>query len=256
MAADRSQIMGSCFFVSGMKYKQQHFNDFATRSISALNFIALCCLLIPSTLYLAAGGQGTIDGNHLNPVILAMSRGIAIMLLVSYILYLFQRLRSHADIYSNDQESELEISSTDAVNLSLRPIAALLWVAAGLVCVTVCVEAVVSNIQNSTWEAKKVFLSFVLFPFLGNVTDYLSACTVALKNEMDITILNTIGSSMQLLLFTLPVLVILGWIMNEPMTLLLDGFEMATVFLGVYIVNYLVQDGRSNFLTGAMCIAL
>lgn len=254
MVADRSQIMGSCFFVSGMKYRQQSFNDFATRSISALNLIALCCLLIPSTLYRVTVGRGTFVNDLM--LVMLMSRGIAIMLLVLYILYLFQRLRSHADLYSNDQESEVEMGSTDAVNLSLRPIAAIVWVAACLICVTVCVEAVVSNIPNSTWEAKKVFLSFVLFPFLGNVTDYMSACTVALKDEMDITILNTIGSSMQLLLFTLPVLVILGWIINEPMTLLLDTFEMATVFLGVYIVNKLVQDGRSNFMTGAMCIAL
>ena len=242
--------MGSCFFVSGLRYKQQHFNDFATRSISALNLIALCCLLIWSVFL-----SMTAD-RYVNDLTLKLSRGTAIMLLVLYILYLFQRLRSHADLYSHEQESDGESSSADDVNLSLRPTAAIVWVVAGLIGVTFCVVAMVSSIKNSTWQAKRAFLGFILFPFLGNVTDYLSACTVALKDEIDITILNTIGSSMQLLLFTLPILVILGWFINEPMTLALDTVELITVFLGVYIVNGLVQDGRSNFLTGAMCIAL
>ena len=93
-------------------------------------------------------------------------------------------------------------------------------------------------------------LSRVYFP------DYVSAFRVALLNQLDITILAITGSSMQFLLFNLPVLVILGWIINEPMTLSLQFFETSTVFLGVFIVRYVVVDDKSNYLYDAMCIAL
>ena len=251
VVADKSQIMGSCFFLSGMKYSQQRFNDFATGSIISLRRIALCCLLILSALSMVIGHDDTIVGD--DPV-LVMSHGIAIMLLVLYILYLIFRLKTHAPLH--DYETLSVVESTLAPNLSLRPIAAIIWLAASLTCVVLCAVALVSSIQGSIWKAKKEFLGFVLFPFLGNVTDYVSACRAALKDEMDITIVSTIGSSMQLLLFTLPILVILGWIINEPLTLRLDGFETAMVFLGVYLVDNMVTTGRSNYLNGAMCNSL
>ncbi len=239
--------MGSCFFVSGLKYRQQVFNTFATRSITSLTLLAFCWILIPSVLYGVVGGYAKIE---------LLSHVIAITLLLLYILYLLFTLRTHRLQFSDEVGSDEEDASAETATLSLGPTAATVWLAVSLTCVTLCAVALVSSIQSSTWKARKTFVGFVLFPFLGNFTDYLSACTVALKNTMDITILVTIGSSMQLLLFTLPVLNILGWIMSKPMTFCLDLFETVIVFLGIFIVNGLVSGGRSNYLSGAMCIAL
>ena len=195
-----------------------------------------------------SGGLGTDD------LIPTISRGVAIVLLIFYILYLIFSLKTHSEVLVPEQyETDTSVDATNAASLSLGPIAASIWLAVSLTWVTLCTVAIVSSIQGSTWKGKTSFLGFVLFPFLGNVTDYLSACTTALKDEMDITILVTVGSSMQLLLFTLPVLVILGWMIHEPMTLSLHLFETATVFLGVFVVSYAIADGRSNYLCGAMC---
>jgi Ca2+:H+ antiporter len=59
---------------------------------------------------------------------------------------------------------------------------------------------------------------------------------------------------MQIALFVTPFLVILGWIMGLPMTLHFQGFETVVFFLSVLVVNYLIQDGKSNYLEGAMCL--
>lgn len=245
--------MGSCFIAHGVKYPQGSYNSFATQSITSLNLIALCFLLIPSASDLV---RETSDAAYPDNLMLIISHEIAIILLVLYICYLLFTLKTHNHDFYVDLESDEEDASADTANLSLGPFAAITWLAVSLTCITLCTLALVSSIQGSIWKAHKSFLGFILFPFLGNVTDYLSACVVAWKNNLDITILVTIGSSMQLLLFTLPILVILGWIINEPMTLHLDYFETATVFLGVFVVNGLVQNAKSNYLTGAMCIAL
>ena len=246
--------MGSCFLVHGIRYQQGLFNYFQANSIATLNVIAMCCLLIPSTL------QMVLEANSmtaLDDLMLTISHGIAIILFVLYILYLTFSLKTHSDALGpGDAEVDTSAQATNAARLSLGPIAASTWLALSLIWVTMCTVAVVSSIQFSTWKGKRSFLGFVLFPFLGNVTDYLSACVVAMKDRMDITILVTLGSSMQLLLFTLPVLVILGWIINEPMTLSLHLFETATVFLSVLVVSDVVARGRINYLSGATCIAL
>lgn len=246
--------MGSCFLAHGIRYSQGSFNNLRTKSITSLNVIATCYLLITSTLYALSEIHHTTVSDDL---MLTISHGIAIVLLILYILYLTFSLKTHSDILVPEQhETETSADGINAASLSLGPMAASIWLAVSLTWVTLCTMAVVSSLQVSTWKGKKSFFGFVLFPFLGNVTDYLSACTVALKDQMDITILVTVGSSMQLLLFTLPVLVILGWIIHEPMTLSLHLFETATVFLGVLVVNYVIADGKNNYLCGAMCIAL
>ena len=247
----QGQIMGSCFLVHGIRYSQGRFNDLPMNSITLLNVFAMCCLLIPSTLHMVLEAHDTTEFDDLMVI---LSHGIAIILLNLYILYIVFSLRTHSDFFVPEEDERN--TSAAVADLSLGPVAASIWLIVSLTCVTLCTVALVSSIQGSTWKAKKSFLGFVLFPFLGNLTDYLSASMVALKDELDITILVTIRSSMQLLLFTLPVLVILGWMINEPITFNLDLFETVTVFLGVFVVRYVVADGKSNYLCGAMCIAL
>lgn len=57
-------------------------------------------------------------------------------------------------------------------------------------------------------------------------------------------------------LFVIPLLTILGWILDKPLSLLFDPFISVSLFLSVLIVNQTVQDGKSNVsspdsLTGA-----
>jgi Ca2+:H+ antiporter len=51
-----------------------------------------------------------------------------------------------------------------------------------------------------------------------------------------------------------PTLTILGWIIHQPMTLHFHSFETVVFFISVLVVNYLIIDGRSNYLEGAMCL--
>lgn len=71
---------------------------------------------------------------------------------------------------------------------------------------------------------------------------------------MDLAIGVAIGSSMQIALFVTPFLVVLGWIIGQPMTLHFQTFETVVFFLSVLVVNYLIQDGKSNYLEGCMCL--
>lgn len=249
--------MGSCFLTSGIRYKESVFNATTTTTIASLNFMSLCFLAIPTALsVMEVPYDMTRDPDAVN-----MSRGIALMLFFLYTMYLVFMLKTHSALFEDEDEGEAEegyydVTPDNAVNISLGLFAAVLWLTISLACVALCTLALVSSIEGSIWETKTAFLGFILFPFLGNVTDYMSACVVSWENKMDITILVTLGSSMQMLLFTLPFLVILGWCINEPMTLQFHTFENVAVFLAVYVVNLIVADGKSNYLEGAMCIAL
>jgi Ca2+:H+ antiporter len=76
-----------------------------------------------------------------------------------------------------------------------------------------------------------------------------------MKNKMDLAIGIAVGSSIQIALFITPLIVILGWIMNKEMTLYFNIFETVALFVTVLVVNFLVLDGRSNYLEGSLLIA-
>ncbi|KAI1314708.1 hypothetical protein F5Y16DRAFT_422020 [Xylariaceae sp. FL0255] len=74
---------------------------------------------------------------------------------------------------------------------------------------------------------------------------------------MDLAIGVAIGSSIQVSLFLIPLLIIIGWgIGNTEMTLAFDTFQIITLFLSVLLVNYLISNGKSYWLGGFQLITL
>jgi Ca2+:H+ antiporter len=197
-------------------------------------------------------GQG-IDGQA---QMVVLSRAVSIILMLLYVTYLFFTLRTHKSLFDEDPDMDEEEEAADADRDALRPVSAICWLAVCLVCVSFCTVALLSSIHRSSLKANTYFLGFIMFPFLGNLTDYVSACRVAWKDELDITIMVTIGSSMQIMVFTWPFLVLLSWFFDQSMTFSLDLFEAAVVFLGVFVSSGLVKNTRSNYYIGTMCIAL
>ncbi|KAH0020215.1 calcium/proton exchanger, partial [Aureobasidium melanogenum] len=124
------------------------------------------------------------------------------------------------------------------------------------VAVAICAEYLVDSIDAIVEEAhiSKTFIGLILLPIVGNAAEHVTACVVAYKDKMDLAIGVAIGSSLQISLFVTPFLVLLGWAMGQPMTLHFQMFETVVFFVSVLVVNYLIADGKSNYLEGAMCI--
>ena len=74
---------------------------------------------------------------------------------------------------------------------------------------------------------------------------------------MDLAIGVAVGSSMQIALLVLPLMVMLSWfgVGSEAMTLDFDGFQVAVLFIAVLLVNYLIKDGESHWLEGVLLMA-
>ena len=96
----------------------------------------------------------------------------------------------------------------------------------------------------------------ILLPIIGNAAEHVTAVTVALKDKMDLAIGVAVGSSMQIALLVLPLMVILGWIIHSDMTLVFDSFQIVLLLVTVFLVNYLIADGKSHWLEGVLLMAL
>ncbi|KIW11289.1 calcium/proton exchanger [Exophiala spinifera] len=144
-------------------------------------------------------------------------------------------------------ETKEHLSRTSAVILLL--------VSTGLV--ALCAEFLVGSIDYliSSSGVSQAFIGLIILPIVGNAAEHVTAVTVAAKNKMDLAINIALGSSIQIALFITPLMVILGWIIGTDMSLYFSLFETISLFASALIVGFLMIDGRSNYLEGALLIA-
>lgn len=87
-----------------------------------------------------------------------------------------------------------------------------------------------------------------------SAAEHVSAVTFAMKDKMNLCIGIAVSSSLQIGLLVTPALVLAGWAIDQPMSLFFEDFETVILFASVLIVNYLIQDGRSNWLEGVLLL--
>ncbi|KAL9600918.1 MAG: hypothetical protein Q9219_002853 [cf. Caloplaca sp. 3 TL-2023] len=151
-------------------------------------------------------------------------------------------------------KSRKQLSRTSAVLLLIA--------STGLV--AVCAEFLVASINYlvDNTSVSEAFIGLIVLPIVGNAAEHVTAVTVAGKNKMDLAIGVAVGSSIQIALFVTPVVVLLGWALQKDMSLYFSIFETISLFVSAFIaeltkaqINFLILDGKTNYLEGALLIA-
>lgn len=242
----------------------------------------------------AQNPDGGIDNTAGSKGIAPISRGTSIILLVVYACYLFFQLKSHVEMYTKQSEKaekrdigrgarkikqkihqrsssyqaqrralaeeEAKIRAERVEVPQLHIWVAIATLAFSTVLVAFCAEFMVSSIDAITVcgsGVSKTFVGLILLPIVGNAAEHATAVTVAIKDKMDLSIGVAVGSSMQIALLVLPLIVILGWITgHDDMTLWFDGYQVVVLFISILLVNYLIQDGKSHWLEGVLLMTL
>ena len=244
-------VLGCCFISSGIRRGESTFNATVASTMSSLMAVAATSLIIPATLY------ASLEESHREDTaknILIISRGTAIIMLILYVLYLVFQLKTHSHLF--DAEAGEDDGDEGGSGSTLGPTAAIIALILVTVLVAICAEFLVDSIDAIVQQVglSKTFIGLILLPIVGNAAEHVTAVVVAYKDKMDLAIGVAVGSSMQIALFVTPFMVILGWIIGQPMSLNFQGFETVVFFLSVLVVNYLIGDGKSNYLEGCMCL--
>ncbi|KAJ3021726.1 hypothetical protein HKX48_007895 [Thoreauomyces humboldtii] len=236
-------VLGASFLAGGIYHKSQTFNTTAAQTSGSLLCIVVMAFVVPAAFSFAVKE----DSERL---LLELSRGTAIVLFILYFLFLFFQLRTHTELFVGEagEAEEEEPSLTLAVSVALLVTVTIL--------VSICGEYLVGSIEYvaDRWHLSNTFVGLVLVPIVGNAAEHVTAVTVAMKDKMDLVIGVAIGSSMQIALLVTPMCVIFGWIIDQPLTLAFSTFETSVLFVSVFVVNSVIQDGKANWLEGAMLL--
>ncbi|KAI8635581.1 calcium/proton exchanger [Xylariaceae sp. FL1651] len=284
-------VMGMCFFLGGIVNMrdennqgiEQKFASITAQTTASLMTLSAASIVLPGALFMIVDRDDNKEEGR--KITLSLSRGTAIILLFIYVLYLWFQLRTHHNLFGAEsagveagpaQVGEAEAEQGEAVTASPdaaraeehgeeseHDVAMSPWSAAAVLVVTtvlvsICADYLVESIDSLVERGgiSRSFIGLILIPIVGNAAEHVTAVMVAIKNKMDLAMGVAIGSSIQIAIFVTPFLVVLGWIMDRDMDLHFETFETVAFGLSVLVVIYTVQDGKSNYLEGAMLMSL
>ena len=271
-------MTGFAFFLGGLQRTEQAFNATVAQTMGMFLLLAVLSLTIPTVSQL--WGRSTHSG------VIAQSRGTAIIIIFSYLLWLVFQLRTHRDIFEKcgpkaplKPSSKIEKGETfkrmatmgaatgaavgkpqnvvyevedEEDTPQLTRIGAILTIIVSTTLLAFNTQFAANSIQGimEHHNISEKFMGITVLPLLSNDLD---AIMCGYKDKLDLTLSLTLHRSMQTALMVVPLIVLIAWGMHlDRMTLDFDGFSVAATFASIIIVTYVIQEGRSTWQVSSL----
>jgi Ca2+:H+ antiporter len=234
-------VLGMSLLLAGMRHGDLRFSRTMAATNASLLMTAVVGLAIPAVFAL------TIPRVEAAPVF-HLSLGVAAILLLAYVFGLIF-------FFTTPSAGGFELSRVKAEWPAARSIAVLAASAVGMVVVSdILIDAVRPALLAT--GVTEIFAGVIIIPIIGNIAEHVVGMQLAYQNDMDFSLLISLGSSLQVALFVGPILVFLSLLLGQPMDLVFTPLELVTVGFGVLTVALVVSDGESNWLEGVELVAV
>jgi Ca2+:H+ antiporter len=217
-------------------------------ALSSVGLLALGVLCVPVAFVGLQKNDGAGEGAITN-----LSHGIAFILLIIYLTWMFFHLKSHAELF---EDSESEGGPSEDATISSP--AAILGLIIAAVLYAICGKYLVSSIAPviKTQRISGGFIGFILLPMTLNASACLACVVVAGKRKLDLALEVVFAAVLEVVCFATPVLVILGWIIKEPMDLDFEVRQVALVAPLAIVICLMLQNGQIYYLHGVIIIGM
>ncbi len=252
-------VLGASMLVGGIRNPpRQVFDRVAASAQSSLLLLSAAAIALVAAFQLI-DGQGlpspTVERMDFGVGVERVSFAIAVVMVLVYGAYLVFSLRTHRDLFNPPEELEDEPGRGEPWTVRRS---VLLLAAAG-VAVGVMSEILVGSVGAAAHSIglSQFFIGAIVIAIVGNAAEHWVAVLVAYKNKMDLAVNIAIGSSAQIAIFVLPLLVLLSWLIGPgPMPLVFNGLEVVAVVVAVLIANQVTNEGESNWFEGLLLLAV
>jgi Ca2+:H+ antiporter len=234
-------VLGLAMFAGGLPREKQTFNRTAALAQGSTLFLATIALVVPAFFFQTASAATA-------SAVIGFSIAVSLVLVCMYGASLFFSLHTHKHLYLEGSAKAVpRWSAAHSVATLLVATAAVAWVS------DILVNSIAPLIARLGWS--ELFIGVIFVAFVGNAAEHVAAVRAARKDRMDLALQVSIGSATQIVLVVAPILVLIGAFLGQPMNLIFSSFELVAMVLAVFIVNFIVQDGESNWLEGLQLLA-
>jgi Ca2+:H+ antiporter len=250
-------VMGAAMLIGGWGRERQKFIAEAASAQATLLLLAAVALLLPAMFLLSTGGHLPpleSEATRFSTDIEKMSFGVSLVLLLSYAAGLWFSLKTHRDVFNPEMGAEDDVPhGTWSVKRSVTALA-VAGIAVGYMS-----EILVGSIEQASEGIglSPFFVSLIIVAIVGNAAEHWVAVYFAARDKVDLSVAIAVGSSAQIALFVMPVLVIVSFFIGPfPLSLEFSGLEIGAILLAVLIAAHVTQEGESTWFEGLQLLAV
>ncbi len=235
---------------------RQTFQQAHAGQLSSMLILSVIALLVPALFDLT---ERDIY-RQLDPRLLdeRLSIGASVVLITLYVSNLVYTLVTHRDVFDLTDET----AAPDARTAAHVPWP--LWRSLGILIVATAFISWESELVSGALEPaaeslglSTFFLGIIPLAVIGNFAEYLSAVSFARQDRMGLVMTITVGSTIQVALFTAPVLVLASHFIGTPMTLVFNNpLELVAVAAAAFTVSAIVRDGETTWFEGVLLLGV
>jgi Ca2+:H+ antiporter len=234
-------VLGMSILLGGLRNGIQSFDRRQAALNSTMLILAVVALIIPSLF--SAAIEPDLAAEQ------AFSESVAAVMILLYglsVLYSFTAGRGPL----------AREAAVHEARWSLRR--SLITLAVATLGVVILSEVLVGTVEHvvTSLGLTEFFLGIIVIPLVGNIAEHLVSIEVALKNDMELSLAVSLGSSLQIALFVAPLLVFIALLLNQTLLLVFTEFELLALFSASLVAALIAQDGESNWLEGAQLLAV
>ena len=100
------------------------------------------------------------------------------------------------------------------------------------------------------------FFGLIVIPIVGGIVELYGTVGSAREKHMEIVMALTAGATIQMILFVVPILVLVGAYMNHPLDLVFKPIEIIIFGASTFAFMLLSRDGESSILEGVQLMTL
>lgn len=234
-------VLGAAFIVGGLRHGVQRFS----RDLAGLNAVLLVVAVlgigIPTAFAALSGASsGSVQG---------LSDVVAVLFLILYGAYLYSFL------HSEDQPDEL--GHPPKLLPWSRGMAITVLLIAGIG-VGILGEVLVGSLEPAAeaLDISPVFMGLIAIPVIGNLAEHLVAVQLAWRNRMDFAVNIAMGSTIQVVMFLAPVIVLVSPLLGHEVPLVFSALEIIALAGGAIVIALVGADGESTWVEGAALMAV
>lgn len=240
--------LGVAILVGSWRRTKQTFQRERAGLLGSLLVLSVIALLLPAIFDLTE--RGVFATTQPQAPDERFSLGAAVVLIVAYVANLVYTLITHRASFTSEEPTiEAQWSLARAV---LVLVGATAVVALEAELVSDALEATASALSLSPF-----FMGLVVLPLVGNATEYVTAVYFAAQDQMDLVVSVTIGATIQMALFTAPLLVLISYALAHPMDLVFaNPLELAGIVGVTLAINTITRDGETNWFEGVLLLVV
>jgi Ca2+:H+ antiporter len=232
-------MLGASFLLGGLKHHIQEYNRVNARIQAGLLFLGTIALLIPSAVSEADAAATAFTQK--------LSVGLAVLLIVTYVLSLLFSLGTHRELFAGEEQIESVIRPW--------PLGLALATLAGCTLLVALVSEVFVESVHQAAEAfamTPAFVGFIVVALVGAAAEMTSALSAAAKNRLDRSVGIALGSASQIALFVAPILVLVSYLIEPaPMDLQFWPGAVVMILIATLTATLVTNSGRSAWFVGA-----